>query len=235
MAALLDGLGEDYDIVEGGKDAIAAVERQDYDAVLMDMQMPDIDGEQAARAIRALPGRAETPPIIAVTAKTKDEDPLTPGLIDGFVGKPIDSAEVARALYEARARRPAEGAADAIGDPAVNAVFSKLVSTLGRDQTVSLYHEFARDARRRIGRMNAASGRNETEALRRDAHDLKSTAGNFGFKELSDLGGAIETACRNGDSARAATLLSEIGEPAERALSAIAPLNVEPVSEDPEG
>ena len=221
MAALLDGLGEDYDMVDSGAEAIAAVQRTGYDAVLMDMQMPGLSGGQAARAIRALPGHGELPPILAVTANTPQEFPEAFEGTDGFIGRPIDAGEVAAALQEARSKQTPEAAGAADGDRAINAVFAKLESTIGREQTVKLYREFALDARVRIDRMESAARDGKIDALGRDAHDLKSTAGNFGFSELSELGGAIESACRDGEAERAVALVANARESAERVLLAI--------------
>ena len=114
------------------------------------------------------------------------------------------------------------------GEPAVNAVFAKLTTVLGHAQTVNLYREFAQDARKRIGRMEGAARDGALEALGRDTHDLKSTVGNFGFAELAELGSVIETACRNGEAARAIELVAHIRAPTERALATIELLDMAP-------
>ncbi|MEW6705277.1 MAG: response regulator [Pseudomonadota bacterium] len=86
-------------LAENGLQAVEAVKKQAFDAVLMDMQMPDMDGLQATRVIRALPQGARLP-IIAMTAAAMDEDKqecLAAGM-NAHVSKPIDPRELARVL-----------------------------------------------------------------------------------------------------------------------------------------
>ena len=88
---LLKDVGLDIDIAEDGEQAVAAVSARSYDLVLMDMQMPRMDGLEATRRIRALPtGAAQT--IIAMTANAFAEDKARcfDAGMDDFIGKPID-------------------------------------------------------------------------------------------------------------------------------------------------
>jgi two-component system, sensor histidine kinase len=93
--ALLSHLGHRSHIVANGLEAVAAVQAAPeggFDLVLMDMQMPELDGLQATRRIRALPGGAARVPIVAMTANAREEDRqacLAAGM-DDFVAKPID-------------------------------------------------------------------------------------------------------------------------------------------------
>jgi signal transduction histidine kinase/CheY-like chemotaxis protein len=89
--AMLGALGLDYVVAGNGRDAIAKVAAESFDLVLMDCQMPVMDGFEAARAIRQLPGaRGERLPIIAVTANAMqgDEKRCLDAGMDGFVAKP---------------------------------------------------------------------------------------------------------------------------------------------------
>jgi CheY-like chemotaxis protein len=89
--ALLDGAGLVVDVAENGREAVAMAAATDYDLILMDMQMPLMDGLSATRAIRELPGCANTP-IVAMTANAYAEDRLAchaAGMND-FVAKPIE-------------------------------------------------------------------------------------------------------------------------------------------------
>jgi PAS domain S-box-containing protein len=114
IATLTASLDLDLDMVENGQEAVQAVGDGSYDLVLMDMQMPVMDGPSAARAIRALPGPASETPIVALTANVLPEqiDQCRAAGMQAHVAKPIDP----RALFAAigqHARRAQEKAAAA--------------------------------------------------------------------------------------------------------------------------
>jgi two-component system sensor histidine kinase/response regulator len=91
-AAMLAGAGYDVETVTDGSDAVQAVKDDQYDAILMDCQMPGLDGFEATAAIRALEGRGRHTPIIALTAGARPEDRercLAEGM-DGYLAKPLD-------------------------------------------------------------------------------------------------------------------------------------------------
>ena len=96
---LLQRIGHSVDIASSGKEALNAVERADYDLVLMDCQMPDMDGFEAARAMRQLE-RCRTITIIAMTANAMAEDKarcLAAGMND-HLAKPISVQQLYRLL-----------------------------------------------------------------------------------------------------------------------------------------
>ncbi len=90
---VLEGAGLRYEFAEDGAAAVAAVKTGRFDLVLMDVHMPRMDGLEATRAIRALPGRPSAIPIIAVTAASPDEvSECRKAGMDDFVSKPIGAA-----------------------------------------------------------------------------------------------------------------------------------------------
>jgi PAS domain S-box-containing protein len=94
--SLLTKAGYRIDVAGNGIEAIDALHRRPYDAVLMDMQMPEMDGVEATRRIRAMPGAMATIPIIAMTANARPEDRwicLESGMND-FITKPIDLSDM---------------------------------------------------------------------------------------------------------------------------------------------
>lgn len=98
--ALLTRMGHRVHLVANGRLAVDAVRRGDYDLVLMDLQMPEMDGMEATQAIRALGGGFAELPVIAMTANAFDEDRqacLAAGM-DDYVAKPIDVAQLAEAI-----------------------------------------------------------------------------------------------------------------------------------------
>jgi signal transduction histidine kinase/ActR/RegA family two-component response regulator len=112
IEAFLDRLGHRTVVVADGAQAVDQVRTQTWDLVLMDMQMPELDGVDATRAIRALPGAAGRVPVVAMTANAREEDRqacMEAGM-DDFVSKPIDlqalRAALARAAEHRRRRQP---------------------------------------------------------------------------------------------------------------------------------
>ena len=97
--AFLEMAGLSVTVARNGLEAVDSIKREHFDAVLMDMQMPEMDGLHATRAIRLLPEGAHLP-IIAMTAAAMDEDKqacLAAGM-DAHVSKPIDPKELVRTL-----------------------------------------------------------------------------------------------------------------------------------------
>jgi signal transduction histidine kinase/ActR/RegA family two-component response regulator len=100
IAKMLDQLGHDYDLAADGQEAVQAAGARQYDAILMDGQMPNLDGKQATRMIRAMDGPASLVPIIVVTANAMAgdrEDYLASGASD-YVSKPLSLPKLAQAL-----------------------------------------------------------------------------------------------------------------------------------------
>ena len=99
---MLEKAGHQIDVVNGGADAIEAVRGKTYDLVLMDVQMPDVDGLEATRRIRALPVAHAGVPVIAITASAMQGDDqrcFDAGMND-YVTKPIDRARLLSKVSE---------------------------------------------------------------------------------------------------------------------------------------
>ena len=103
VIAMLGRAGHRIDVVDDGEAAVAAVANDVYDLVLMDIQMPRMDGIAATRAIRQLPGEAGRIPIVALTANAMDGDRevyLAAGMND-YVSKPLDAERLSQAIANA--------------------------------------------------------------------------------------------------------------------------------------
>ena len=107
---MLARIGCHADVVANGLEVIAALQRQKYDIVLMDMQMPEMDGVEATRQIyRTIPSRDQRPWIIALTANAMEGDRevcLASGMND-YLSKPLKAGDLAAALERARRERSA--------------------------------------------------------------------------------------------------------------------------------
>jgi signal transduction histidine kinase/DNA-binding response OmpR family regulator/HPt (histidine-containing phosphotransfer) domain-containing protein len=204
VLALLGKLGYHADVVENGRAALDALEREPYDVVLMDVQMPELNGLEATRRIRArfLPG--EGPRIIATTANAMEGDRqecLAAGM-DDHLSKPIRVDELSRALARCR---PA-GADDALDPAALETLAASLGGGgEGRAAAWELIDVFIEDAPTEIAALRSAIERGDAEATRRLAHTLKSNGATFGAHTLSELCGRLEALGRQSrlDAARA--------------------------------
>jgi CheY-like chemotaxis protein len=242
MTALLRKAGHAVTIVENGNEAIAAVRDGDYDVVLMDVQMPELDGVEATRQIRALPPPKHLVTIIALTAhaiRGAKEEYLAAGL-DDFVSKPINAAllldklaclpRAGRTLPTVRAEpMAADRAADDWGadsaeqdhddpvfDPArLDAVLGFLPPGQLREFAL-LYLEDAADCANRIAAL-AANG--DCGAVGRTAHQLVGAAGNYGAMQTCRLAQALEASGKAGDEATCRRLAPLLPAAIERAAS----------------
>jgi signal transduction histidine kinase len=104
VGAMLSQMGHSFDIARNGHEAVAQVARVHYDLVLMDIQMPDLDGMSATRRIRALDSSACDVPIIAVTANAmvEDREAYVEAGMDDHVFKPVDAKDLERAIARVR-------------------------------------------------------------------------------------------------------------------------------------
>ncbi|RRR69865.1 MAG: response regulator [Candidatus Viridilinea halotolerans] len=100
MRRLLGRMGHQVTIVSDGKDAVTAVCQMTYDVLLIDLQMPELDGASATRQIRALGQAIHQPRIIAITASVQaaDREEVLDAGMDGFLTKPVQRAELVRVL-----------------------------------------------------------------------------------------------------------------------------------------
>ena len=122
ITGFLRNWGARFDVAESGQRAIDLVRERDYDAVLMDLRMPDLDGYQATRQIRSLDVPwAEGVPVIAVSASTRmgQGDAIAAAGFTDFIGKPVDPEILLSRLQAIVARRRAAASAPRSGDPRV--------------------------------------------------------------------------------------------------------------------
>ena len=206
---LLEKMGYDADVANDGAEAVAAVGGARYDLVLMDVQMPEMDGLEATRRIIELHGN-DRPRIVALTADAMQDDRercLAAGM-DEYLTKPIRPAELADALERAAQPR-APGPEAAVLEPGV---LDRLLETTGGDPefVVVLLETFAEEAPAMLGELRRALGAADSETARRAAHTLKSNAATFGASGLADLCAGLETQARAGDLAGGPQMLGQI-------------------------
>ncbi len=209
MLLMLEQMGFTVDTVGDGRAALKALEGRTYDLVLMDCQMPEMDGYEATAAIRRLEQATGRPrsPIIAVTAHAMDGDReqcLAVGM-DDCLFKPVTEGDV-RAAVERWSEVP-EGEAGQL-DPAVWEELER-VQDRGIPGYISrLSSLFLEDSPKRLCAMRAALAAGDGQELARQAHALKGGCRQLGARRLEDLCAAVEQCCREGVRERVDVLLA---------------------------
>ncbi len=195
---LLERMGYSADVAEDGSEAVAANERSRYDLILMDVQMPEMDGLEATRRIIDQCG-SDRPRIVALTADAMQGDRercLAAGM-DDYLTKPIRPDELAGALEQVVPRADGAPAAHALDAGALE----RLAEAAGGDPEFVgvLLETFADEAPAALAELRAGLDSGDAEAVRRAAHTLKSNAATFGATELAELCAEVESRARDGD------------------------------------
>lgn len=200
---ILERAGHEVDTVSDGAEAFARVQAKPYDLVLMDIEMPIMDGIASTKAIRALAGSASAVPILAMTVNVLPEHVRTyraAGMSD-YVAKPLKQGAFLRKLSE---WLPGTGAAEQPADlpePPVplffdQQAFDSLRSMMGSERVSEWIAKFLLQLDATFPVAGAETpGR---ELLAREAHALVSHAALLGFPELSLLCSELEGACASG-------------------------------------
>jgi DNA-binding response OmpR family regulator len=171
----------------------------------MDLQMPHMDGLQAARTIRLHAGAAGEVPIIAMTANAYADDisaARESGMND-FVSKPIRKRLLVEALNRVLAARPEDSLlvtpvakAWPTENPAALldlSAYARLVDEIDAETAQELFEAFTAETKRILPRLRVQAQEGDVLAVRREAHALKSTAGTFGLVEVARQAQALET------------------------------------------
>src|SRR5205807_686576 len=216
--AMLLKRGHQVDVVSNGREAVDAVARERYDVVLMDIQMPEMDGFEATAKIRALP-QGRTLPIFALTAHAlsgERERCLERGM-SGYLAKPFKAHELF-AVVEGRGPDGAEPAAPA-PPPVDVAAFRRTMEEAGAAEAVDgILATFVQTLPQRLDALAAATAGDTAEPIERAAHAFKSAAATIGARHLAALLEQIEAAARDGDVARARDKLESVRREAQEAL-----------------
>jgi CheY-like chemotaxis protein/HPt (histidine-containing phosphotransfer) domain-containing protein len=242
---VLQKLGYRAEVTANGLEALQALEREPYDVVLMDVQMPTMDGLEATRHIHQRWPEGRRPHIIAATASAMQEEreACRAAGMDDYLSKPIRVEELAAALSRCRPHvapqppAPAGGSGDSAQvpperepqrQPAVAGVLhppalERLVETIGDDRGLltALIDTFSSDAPRLVEAARRGLEYGQPDEVRRAAHTLKSNGATFGATSFSELSRQLEALARSGVLGGADELIDRIDAEYERVRIAL--------------
>ncbi len=217
----LKKLGYNAVAVGNGKEVLQALEQIPYDIILMDCQMPEMDGYEVTRQIRQRENEGQlkhAPYIIALTANALQGDRekcLTAGMND-YLTKPLHIADLESGLQRALSKvhpaprpgasKPAEGVIDQV----ILAGLRDLREPNQPDPLKELIELFLKDARPRLEKMEAAIAQKDNAGLIAAAHTLKGSASNLGARNLAALCASLEKIAKTGDLSEAANILLDV-------------------------
>jgi polar amino acid transport system substrate-binding protein len=217
-----------------GKEALAMLEQEPFDGVLMDCQMPVMDGYEATRRLRLQP-RFKALPVLAMTANVMagDRDRALDAGMNDHIAKPINVEEMfrimARWITPSQPQSPPEGemGAEAVAIPVLEGIdtVAGLARTQGNGRLyLKLLHKLAASHACTLEEYDSAVAAGDWELAQRLAHTLKGVAGNIGANALQAACLALEEKARDHQQAGAARAVLQ--QELQRVLAAIATLDV---------
>jgi signal transduction histidine kinase/CheY-like chemotaxis protein/HPt (histidine-containing phosphotransfer) domain-containing protein len=229
---LLIRAGYQCHVVGDGRAAVEAVQREHFDLVLMDCQMPVVDGFEAAREIRAWEqsrtgaARGRRIPIIALTANAMKGDPeqcMAAGM-DNYCSKPIDRQKLLNTIASALAKAPpaeSETQAPRQPEPAAQAFDKTALPKVcdGRVELMSkVLDKFEQQIADDLGRITEALEAADADRIREIAHHLKGAAALVGANPVAQDAQRVEQLAREGQVERARQAIDELKTDARRCL-----------------
>ena len=219
-ALMLRKLGCDTDVVSNGREALDSLQRVPYDLVLMDIQMPEMDGLTATRLIRAVDSPVLNPqiPIVALTAHAmqSDRDLCFAAGMNGYLAKPIAAgslyAMVLKYLaiepqqFSAFARTPLSHTDESIFNQ------SELLDRVDGDEALirELMQDYLADTQSTLLAMWASYAIRDLKQMQKLAHKAKGASGNIAAMQMQQVLADIENACNEEELVRIESLLSSL-------------------------
>ncbi len=237
---MLEMLGFEVDLAASGREAIEALGRAAYDAVLMDCQLPGMDGFETTAEIRRREGASRRTPIIALTTlvSPQDRERCFSAGMDGHVAKPAHAGDLQavlerwsghrapRASTEAGAA-PREGASqEGPLDPSVLAGLRELQIEGRPEFAAEVAAIFLQEAPARVAALRETVSRGDAQALARAAHALKGSSANVGARRLAFLCGELEAMGRSRPTPAAAKVLRRLEQELDRVRAALESMGV---------
>jgi len=234
--AMLAKLGLDTVIAHDGKQALDLIQNNQYDLILMDCQMPNMDGFEATKHIRQQFGTTHT--IIALTANATEDDRkrCLDGGMNDFLSKPYSIDQLQQKIHywlskeknnpmNAVKSEIIELSTESSAMPALNPIWLDQIRELDTTGEDALLHKilraFLESSTSNMHQLEQAVINGDADSLRQSAHALKSSSGNIGAENLSALLKQLETDGRTGELAHAETLQKSLRQHYQQVITEI--------------
>jgi signal transduction histidine kinase/DNA-binding response OmpR family regulator len=196
---MLERMGYLADVAGDGAEVLAALRRQPYDLILMDIQMPGMDGLEATRRIRKELPRERQPRIVAMTANVLPEqrEACRRAGMDDFVQKPVGLADLRAALARCAPIAPQDE--EPILDPAGLDSLRQLGELTGKPLLREVLDLYRAETPKRLEKMREALLRSNAQDLTFTAHSLKGSSAQIGAVRVAALSAEIEQRAKRGD------------------------------------
>jgi two-component system, sensor histidine kinase and response regulator len=200
---MLEEVGASVTVVSDGQQALSAIERGVFDLVIMDCQMPALDGFATTARIREQEkSKGGHVPILAVTANSLagDEEHCLSAGMDGYLGKPFSRQELLGEIVRLTRARVGTEVSPPASKPNLDRVrfkdMAQLLGSASSDGHAMLLRSFQRNTEKRLEELGRAIAGRDAEAAYGVAHAIKGSSGNLGFVGLEQLAGQIERMAR---------------------------------------
>ncbi len=215
----LQQLGHTVHIVDNGIKAIEAFRKTSYDLILMDCQMPEMDGYEATRAIRKLEAlTGHHIPIIAMTAHAMvgDRELCIAAGMDDYISKPVESSELRRTLDRWLGKSSRQSATPVVTSPKPPVVPAaswdptELYELFGKEKARNLIAIFLAETKESLAQMQKSLADNDPSALAHAAHTVKGASGAMHAQEMYILCSQLELLAIKDDIRDASGLLEQL-------------------------
>lgn len=188
--SIVEMAGHEAVAAGSGREALQALRSLPYDLILMDVEMPEMDGLEATRAIRKLPGATGSIGIVAMTAHPGDEfvERCMDAGMDHYLAKPLNADELHGILNDYAARG---GRSAASGRPV--RVVARLAETVGSETARDLAESFVGELDGWMQGLKTAGDEGDAARLRQHAHSLKGAALNMGCRALAEAAARVSS------------------------------------------
>ena len=217
---ILKKMGHSVDLASNGEEAVLAARKFPYDLILMDIQMPEMDGFEATRTIRSFPSPAGDVPIVALTANAfeSDVEACIEAGMNRHLGKPVDRVKLVGVIEELFADRQGSSAMDsglsegekdgALDDQTIRT----LLEDLPFDTVKELFVQLLEFAHSTVEQMQAGFDAADLKAVAAGSHSIKGAASSLGARKVERVCAEIETAAKTDADVSYQDLMNDLKE-----------------------